>query len=186
MCLEENCETEAWSRGYCLKHYQSLRRKGEFGSTAKDVNKRDYRQDMRICIICEEEFFGRIDAKTCGPACRQRLHRLSDEPIMCESQDEAIICEEAIKCESPGHVYAIGADTGAVKLGFSIHPEKRVKEIQHMSPIALRLLATLWVPDMREAERLLHEKYAHRRMWGEWFDITHSEAIEGLLLLCVN
>jgi len=61
--------------------------------------------------------------------------------------------------------YFIQADSGPVKIGISLCPESRLRDMQVGCPHRLRLLAT--VPGDREAE--LHTRFASLRMNGEWF-----------------
>jgi hypothetical protein len=66
-------------------------------------------------------------------------------------------------------VYFIRAvDGGPIKIGYSIHPKKRLEEIQNMSPTPLELLAT--IPGDRAAEAELHQQFDEYRLYGEWFD----------------
>lgn len=137
---------------------------------------------VKNCLSCGVEFItARHDTKTCGATCRQRFAR-SGGTIMCEESDD-------IKCESdakPGYIYLIGGDTGYLKIGLSVNPAQRVQQLQYSSPVELRVLATVYVGNMWEAEKLLHEKYAGKRMWGEWFDVGYTEAIEAMLLCVKN
>lgn len=56
---------------------------------------------------------------------------------------------------------------GLIKIGYAINPQKRLAEIQRMSPATLRILATIEGDRKREAE--LHRQYASLRIYGEWF-----------------
>lgn len=68
------------------------------------------------------------------------------------------------------YVYFIQAEAaGLVKVGYSDRPEERVKAIQGMSPIPLRLLG--WMPGTRQDERDLHMRFAHLHSHGEWFRV---------------
>jgi hypothetical protein len=67
-----------------------------------------------------------------------------------------------------GFVYVIGAPGATVvKIGRTIHLEKRLGEIQRMSPIPLALL---WShPGDHELECNLHRHFSDKRRHGEWF-----------------
>lgn len=56
---------------------------------------------------------------------------------------------------------------GLIKIGFAIDPQKRLAEIQRMSPATLQILATIEGDRKREAE--LHQRFAGLRIYGEWF-----------------
>jgi hypothetical protein len=64
-------------------------------------------------------------------------------------------------------VYFIGGDVGAIKIGLTIAPHKRLRSLQSGSPILLRVLAT--TQGARETEADYHERFAEHRLHGEWF-----------------
>jgi hypothetical protein len=72
-----------------------------------------------------------------------------------------------------GFVYIIQAiGTARVKLGYSIEPEKRLRELQTGSPYELALLSK-W--RARPAtERRLHREFAEYRVKGEWFELPRQ------------
>lgn len=65
-------------------------------------------------------------------------------------------------------VYVIGAaSSNTVKIGVSNQPDRRLREIQFMSPVAL---SVLWIsPGSYDLERDLHHHFAQYRSHGEWF-----------------
>lgn len=65
-------------------------------------------------------------------------------------------------------------ETGTVKIGSSLEPRARMKEIQTGHPYALALEAT--VPGGTEEEFNYHRHFADDRLKGEWFKLT--DAIE--------
>lgn len=67
-------------------------------------------------------------------------------------------------------VYFIRAadGTGPVKIGHTNNPHKRLGTIQNMSPVRLCVLKT--IRGGQGLEGVLHQKFAHLRLWGEWFD----------------
>ncbi|MFI5867712.1 GIY-YIG nuclease family protein [Streptomyces sp. NPDC051546] len=73
-------------------------------------------------------------------------------------------------------VYVIGsAGSTRVKIGTSVNPEKRLKELQTGNPDRLEVL---WcTPGGRELEALLHRAFADRRVEGEWFDFGGMQPI---------
>lgn len=65
-------------------------------------------------------------------------------------------------------IYFIQAnDGGPIKVGYAVDPQKRLTEIQRMSPVPLRILAT--INGYRKDEALLHRRFASLRLHGEWF-----------------
>lgn len=64
---------------------------------------------------------------------------------------------------------------GFVKIGFSRTPEIREKTLQSEEP---ELFFEHVFPGDRSHEEALHRKYAHRRLRGEWFELTPEDVSE--------
>jgi len=74
-------------------------------------------------------------------------------------------------------VYVIGADRG-VKIGRSQSPHERLKALQTASPLPLVLHhVSVDTPLAAAIENLAHQYLAERRLEGEWFDVTATEAV---------
>ncbi|HEY9368353.1 GIY-YIG nuclease family protein [Streptomyces sp.] len=65
-------------------------------------------------------------------------------------------------------VYFIQADNGLIKIGVSDSPKNRLRTLQTMSPVALRLVLVLPGRGAR-GESELHARFAEHRSHGEWF-----------------
>ena len=68
------------------------------------------------------------------------------------------------------HLYVMQAVTGLIKIGRSIHPEKRRRALEQSSGHAVRLLLVL--ENRGDEERLVHAALAEHRTIGEWFNDT--------------
>lgn len=67
-------------------------------------------------------------------------------------------------------VYVIGApNSGRVKIGWSNDVDRRLGEIQSMSPVSLVVQMT--AEGDRELEAVLHRHFKDCRVHGEWFDL---------------
>jgi hypothetical protein len=67
-----------------------------------------------------------------------------------------------------GYVYFIqGLCGGAIKIGYSASPEKRLKQIQTGYPDTLAIL--LMIPGNENTERTLHRQLEGAKLKGEWF-----------------
>lgn len=83
--------------------------------------------------------------------------------------------ESATQAKSPkrdGYIYlyhAIG--TPRYKIGRSVQPIVRVKEIEKQSPYPLEIIASFWTPDRFRDEAELHRQYDEVRVHGEWFEL---------------
>lgn len=81
---------------------------------------------------------------------------------------------EPTKQEKPDDgrtVYFVRAATGDVKIGVAGDIKKRLASLQATSPIPLALMGVIFGVGKR-AEAELHERFAHLRRHGEWFEPT--------------
>lgn len=70
--------------------------------------------------------------------------------------------------DEPGFVYFVQAvEGGPIKIGWSVDPDKRLKELQGGNPKELKLIG-IEAGDMQH-ERELHGRFRDHRMFGEWF-----------------
>lgn len=79
--------------------------------------------------------------------------------------------------EEEGYVYLIEAG-GYYKIGLSRNPESRADQIDSVLPFEGELLHTIQTGNMLSAENELHERYAHRKVRNEWFDLEQREVEE--------
>lgn len=75
------------------------------------------------------------------------------------------------------YVYLIGsADSHTVKIGRSIDVERRLADIQRMSPAKL---AVLWKTEGgSDLEAALHRRFTEYRSHGEWFDFGGLNSVD--------
>lgn len=65
-------------------------------------------------------------------------------------------------------VYLVRAgDAGPIKIGYATNFARRLKELQFFNHEPLTALAV--IPGGRSQEHMLHERFAHLRIHGEWF-----------------
>jgi hypothetical protein len=73
-----------------------------------------------------------------------------------------------IKVTESDHLYVIQSEhKGAVKVGRSTRPERRLSQLQTASPAPLRLIRVYWYHGHRE--HVIHRMLAPLRLTGEWF-----------------
>ena len=75
---------------------------------------------------------------------------------------------------SPGWIYILKSDHG-YKIGYSKNPENRLVTFGNKLPFPVEYECLFQVEDMRITEKYLHELYAHKRIDGEWFDLTADD-----------
>lgn len=64
-------------------------------------------------------------------------------------------------------VYFIGSEAGPIKIGYSLRPETRLRDLRLGSPVALDIMAA--VEGSPSMERAYHALFAEHRLHGEWF-----------------
>lgn len=72
-------------------------------------------------------------------------------------------------------IYLIGAENGLVKIGISSNVERRIVRIRLISPVAIKLLFSIPVPNAVSVERELHKQFSHKRQHGEWFSLSRAD-----------
>lgn len=73
------------------------------------------------------------------------------------------------------HVYLIQAENGLVKIGKTTDVQKRLAALDVGSPVDLKLIAQKQDLFASDLETRLHQEYAHRRVKGEWFNLSKME-----------
>lgn len=77
------------------------------------------------------------------------------------------------------YVYIIASSADTVKIGYSADPEKRLSQLQVGHERKLELVHKEFVGETQAPilEKLIHRDMRHRCIHGEWFKVTHSEAV---------
>ena len=80
--------------------------------------------------------------------------------------------------EPLGHVYCIKNSAGIVKIGISIHPENRLKQLQNSGGfVAEDKFISVQCNTYKVIEKHLHELFKPYRVVGEWFNIPFLNAL---------
>ena len=82
------------------------------------------------------------------------------------------------------YFYVIEGTPGLYKIGRSVDPLKRLRQLQTGSAVRFQLVRAIRTLFAEEIERDLHRRYAKKRVRGEWFeldsmDLLYLHAIEG-------
>ena len=70
------------------------------------------------------------------------------------------------------------------KIGISSSLEQRIDYLQIGNPYEIDLLMAVKIGNSLESEKLLHERFSHRRVRGEWFELDTKELEEVKDLMC--
>jgi hypothetical protein len=76
-----------------------------------------------------------------------------------------------------GYVYLF-AGPDSYKIGMSVDPARRLIEVSRQVGADLEIIHQVPSNDALRSEVLLHRKYAHARLRGEWFSLTKDEVEE--------
>lgn len=78
-----------------------------------------------------------------------------------------------------GYVYLIGSTTfGWFKIGKSVTPEIRIRNLGILLPFKIEVLAVWKAHNHHLMENYLHEMYDSKRINGEWFEFSKKEVLE--------
>jgi hypothetical protein len=70
-------------------------------------------------------------------------------------------------------IYLIRAsETGYYKIGVSIHPSKRIEQLQTGNADELKLLLVYESEFSNKIEKHFHNRYSHLKREGEWFELS--------------
>lgn len=86
----------------------------------------------------------------------------------------------------PGNLYVIRAgDTGYYKIGITKNDVAlRLKQLQTGNHAKLEIVRCYQVDDMEGDEAMIHERFAHRRVSGEWYELDSLTDID--VMLCAT
>ena len=79
----------------------------------------------------------------------------------------------------PGFVY-LASGNGSFKIGRSWNLESRESYLTIKLPFPVQIVHAIRAKDCVQAERYWHERFATKRVRGEWFDLTDTDVHEFL------
>ena len=77
-----------------------------------------------------------------------------------------------------GYVYLVKSSTGFYKIGRSRDPKSRIGTMHVALPFEIEIEHLIECEDYTEAEILLHNEFAKKRIRGEWFALDESDVNE--------
>lgn len=75
----------------------------------------------------------------------------------------------------PGFVYLMQEENGLCKIGRATDTNQRLGSVRTDSPNRVDLLHDFFSADYKEAEKKLHERFATKRIRGEWFSLNSDD-----------
>src|SRR5688572_19924917 len=73
-----------------------------------------------------------------------------------------------------GSVYVLKCGS-RYKIGISVNPQQRLKQIQCLWPEPITLIHQIRSPSYKPIERQLHHRFADKRRRGEWFELSDED-----------
>lgn len=83
----------------------------------------------------------------------------------------------------PHYIYVVALPTGLIKIGCSRTPQDRFRQLSKRYSLfgKLRLLGMIGIArDAFRVENTVHKLLDHKRCFGEWFDVSETEAITAI------
>lgn len=96
---------------------------------------------------------------------KERLSRILKKKLL-QPNDE----KQNADCKKPVCYIMVDEHTNYTKIGFSVSPEKRERTLQAEKP-TIKLIHIF----EENHERHLHNEFSHKRVRGEWFNLTEKE-----------
>jgi hypothetical protein len=77
-----------------------------------------------------------------------------------------------------GYLYIIQlGETNVYKIGISVNPNRRLKELKSKSPVPLRIIYQNFGHDYESIEKYFHWVFRKKRVRGEWFELNQDDII---------
>ena len=85
-------------------------------------------------------------------------------------------------------IYVIGPEVGPQKIGLSGDVDKRLQTLQTGFPqtLCVHHKEPIEAKKVRVLEKKIHTELNHKRVRGEWFDLTPSEAKEFVVFFAIR
>lgn len=74
-----------------------------------------------------------------------------------------------------GYVYLVSIETGLYKIGLTTTVEGRMSGLSTGLPYELTLIHTIKCRDRFKIEKFFHDKFANKRVKGEWFNLDPED-----------
>lgn len=104
------------------------------------------------------------------------VERYNDDVRRAKDERDRLYQKQQDRQPLPGYVYLIKAiDTPWFKVGQSLKPKIRAKQLGTRSPYDIAIIKTHAVSDMDRAEAYWHQRFTNKRGNGEWFTLDPDD-----------
>ena len=92
----------------------------------------------------------------------------------------------ATETPTPEHGFVYVLQAGEFyKIGVSKHVDSRIKQLATLPPFDLELICTIETADMYGLEKVMHMRFDHVRVKGEWFELD-SHDVDAIRAFAAN
>ena len=103
---------------------------------------------------------------------RNRIAETIEQKQALEAIAHRFVC---LKPGRAGFVYLLKSNTGHWKIGRATDPNNRLKTFGIQLPFEVEFEHLIPTDNMAEAEQMLHDHFASKRLRGEWFDLSPED-----------
>jgi hypothetical protein len=90
-----------------------------------------------------------------------------EERVGCRQERVSVTAGLSAIPRVPSVYFLLSHDASMAKIGKSMRPRARIREIRHMNPHVVSVLLT--IPGYTHVEAWCHGRFGHLRSHGEWF-----------------
>lgn len=159
---ERSIAFSIWKSQYKL---QAFRNDSRFWNILRnEINKWSWKKDDPRW----QEYWDRKNAIEQAAKQRNEIAKAALVETNRETIDKLLSARKSKRKAPKGFVYFVqGQCGGAIKIGYSVNPESRLKALQTGYPDTLVML--LMIPGDESIERNIHKEFEDCRLSGEWF-----------------
>lgn len=115
---------------------------------------------------------------TYGGTGKSIRYRSNGKCMMCRKSYDHTYSNRIDKGDRPGYIYLFGSMNQFYKIGRTIDPTKRIKNIRSHNAFPPSLVELFWVNDYVDMENSLHRMYRDHRQDYEWFQLIQEQVWE--------
>ena len=133
------------------------------------------RKELREILDCVQPFYDKLSDEELE---QHNLEQLEPRPSSHPSNNRPAPQPPQPK---PGFVYLLRGNDQH-KIGRTKHVDDRMKQISQKLPFEIELVHAIETDDTETLEAQLHDRFADRRLKGEWFDLSEQDVkiIQGM------
>lgn len=105
----------------------------------------------------------------------QKVHLALIERMEKNREVAEMMLANRLIVDKSGYVYLVVSDSGYYKIGKTKYPDDRRQTFEIKLPFRIKFEALIFSENMNRLEKDLHAKFTHKRIDGEWFDLSADD-----------